>query len=213
MSININPTQSSYETQVTQAANTTSATQAEETKTNVGVDTKDTYEKDSAQTKSYATDYDKIKTLKADFSRQVTAFNKMVETLFSRQAGASKGMSFNLLEQMDMGNIKACMEALANDIDPATQAEAQALVAEDGYFGVEQTAQRIVDFAKALSGGDPSKISLLKDAVSKGFDQAKSAWGGDLPDISGKTYDRIQELFNEWENGSTAAAETETEAE
>jgi len=67
------------------------------------------------------------------------------------------------------------------------------------YWNVENTAKRIVDFAKSLAGGDPSKISMLKEAVEKGFAEAKKLLGGELPQISKETYDEVMRLFNEWE--------------
>ena len=95
-------------------------------------------------------------------------------------------------------------------VDDATRAQAQAEIAEDGYWGVEQTSDRIVDFAKALTGGDPSKIGEMKDAFLKAFDMAKEQWGGELPEISQKTYDAVLAKFDAWEkeaNGGDVSVE------
>ena len=54
-------------------------------------------------------------------------------------------------------------------VDAATKLQAQADIAEDGYWGVEKTSDRIIDFAKALTGGDPDKIEEMRDAFKKGF--------------------------------------------
>ena len=83
-------------------------------------------------------------------------------------------------------------------VDAATKAQAQADIAEDGYWGVEQTSERILDFAKALSGGDTSKADLLLDAFKKGFEKATKTWGGELPEISKKTYKAVEEKFKAW---------------
>ena len=97
-------------------------------------------------------------------------------------------------------------------VDEETQKQAQADIAEDGYWGVEQTSDRILDFAKALSGNDPEKADLLIDAFKKGFEDATKSWGKDLPDISQRTYDAVLEKFDKWKNGSTTeTAGTETE--
>ena len=61
-----------------------------------------------------------------------------------------------------------------------------------------QTSDRILDFAKALSGGDPDKIETMKNAFIKGFKEATGAWGKDLPDISQRTYDAVMEKFDAW---------------
>lgn len=83
-------------------------------------------------------------------------------------------------------------------VDEETQKQAQADIAEDGYWGVEQTSDRILDFAKALSGNDPEKADLLIDAFKKGFEDATKSWGKDLPDISQRTYDAVLEKFDKW---------------
>ena len=77
-----------------------------------------------------------------------------------------------------------------------TQEEAQALVAEDGYFGVDQTSQRIVDFAINGFGNDPSKLQQMKDAIDQGFKEAQDAFGGALPEISQQTYEAIMEKLD-----------------
>ena len=64
-------------------------------------------------------------------------------------------------------------------VDAETKAKAQEAISEDGYWGVEKTSDRIVDFAIALSGGDTSKAETLLDAFKQGFDEATKAWGKD----------------------------------
>jgi len=84
------------------------------------------------------------------------------------------------------------------EIPPETVEEAKKAIGEGGYYSPENTATRILDFAKALSGGDASKFNLLKDAVEKGFAAAKEQLGGKLPDISKQTYDLVQQKFADW---------------
>ena len=57
----------------------------------------------------------------------------------------------------------------------------------------------MVNFAKAISGGDKSKISILRDAIEKGFKEAEEAFGGVLPEISHKTLERTMEKLDDWE--------------
>lgn len=82
------------------------------------------------------------------------------------------------------------------EVDAETKAQAEADIAEDGYWGVNQTSDRIIDFAKALTGGDPSKIEKMREAFKKGYEQAEKTWGGKLPEISQKTYDAVMEKFD-----------------
>ena len=90
------------------------------------------------------------------------------------------------------------------EVDDATRIQAQKDVAEDGYWGVEQTANRILDFAKALAGNDSSKFEEMKAAVEKGFEIAEELWGGELPEISDRTYERVMQGFDEWEKTITS---------
>lgn len=78
------------------------------------------------------------------------------------------------------------------------KAQAQADIADDGYWGVEQTSDRIVDFAKALSGGDPAKADTMLEAFKKGFEAATKSWGKELPDISQRTYDAVLKKIDAW---------------
>jgi hypothetical protein len=70
-------------------------------------------------------------------------------------------------------------------------------LAEDGYWGAEKTAERILAFAKDLSGGDPTKIELLRDAVIKGFGEAEKLLG-ELPEVSQRTYELVMKGFDAW---------------
>lgn len=92
--------------------------------------------------------------------------------------------------------LKSLFEKIQVDADTIAQAKAD--IADDGYWGVEKTSDRILEFAKALSGDDPSKAEELLSAFKKGFDKATKAWGDKLPDISQKTYDAVIEKFNKW---------------
>lgn len=93
------------------------------------------------------------------------------------------------------------------DISEISQEEAVELIAEDGYFGVDQTSDRIVDFAIAAAGGDISKLDAIKEGVEKGFDEAKEVFNGWLPDISYDTYDAVMEKLDAWANVDDAPGE------
>ncbi len=208
MSLEINTNPVTYSTAATQttgsdtqstAAATAQAAQTEEKAYEV--------EKSTEQEKKFVTDYNKINSIKAGYRNNFAAFQKMVSALFQTQGNTASTALIDLNDLANNTDLKDKIAAL--NVDQATIDEAKALIGEDGYWGVEQTANRILDFAKALSGGDPSKISLLKDAVEKGFEQAAGVWGDELPEISQKTYDRIMEGFDEWENGGATVAEDE----
>ena len=122
----------------------------------------------------------------------------------------------DLVHQMITGQGKALGQAdsiwsfLAKGdftVDPATKAQAEKDIAEDGYWGVEQTSQRIFDFAMALTGGDDEKMEKMRSAFEKGFSQATKTWGQELPDISQRTYGAVQKLFDDYKNRDTSAVE------
>jgi hypothetical protein len=88
-------------------------------------------------------------------------------------------------------------------VDADTIAQAKKDISEDGYWGVEQTSDRLVAMAQALSGGDSSKADELISAIQKGFEQATKAWGEDLPDICKQTIDAATEKLTNWRDGIT----------
>lgn len=90
------------------------------------------------------------------------------------------------------------------DLETITPEEAQELVADDGYFGVENTAERIFKFAVGISGGDPARIDAIKEGVNNGFQEALEAFGGELPEISYDTFDAVMNKLDEWAGISTS---------
>lgn len=83
-------------------------------------------------------------------------------------------------------------------VDEKARVEAQAAIGDGGPLSPEKLSDSIVDFAKAISGGDKSKFDLLKNAIEEGFNQAKKALGGTLPEISQQTYDLVMDKLNTW---------------
>lgn len=170
------------------------------TKTDTGV----VYEKSSDQTSGTVTkktDYALVNKLKADAEERTSQLRSLVEKMMTKQ-GVAIGTADSMWSFLAKGDFT---------VDEATRAQAQADIADDGYWGVDQTSDRILDFAKALSGNDPEKADLLLDAFKKGFKEATKSWGQDLPDISQRTYDAVVEKFNKWKNRTeeTEAAQTQ----
>jgi hypothetical protein len=93
---------------------------------------------------------------------------------------------------------EAAMAGETVEIDDETRAEAKALIAEDGYWGVEQTSTRIFEMAVANAGGDTEKLDQIKAAIDKGFGMAKETLGGTLPEISLDTYDAVMAKLDSW---------------
>lgn len=108
-----------------------------------------------------------------------------------------RGLVLNIFKEQGI-DAKIAMGEGEIDINTLTQEDAQELVADDGYFGVEKTSQRIFDLAVGIAGGDPSRIEAVKSGVEKGFQEALKAFGDWLPEISYQTYDAVMEKLDEW---------------
>ncbi|HEB7543141.1 TPA: hypothetical protein RZH69_000969 [Campylobacter coli] len=80
--------------------------------------------------------------------------------------------------------------------------ELNQLISEEGFFGIDNTANRIADFVIKGAGNDVEKLKKGLEGIKQGFEQAEKIWGGELPQISQDTIeatikkvsDRIDEL-------------------
>ena len=104
----------------------------------------------------------------------------------------------DLLQRQGMTFKDALADPEQVEVDQKAVEEAESLLAEDGEFGVEAVSDRIVNFAKAISGGDKERYEELKAAIKEGFAQAKEALGGSLPEISEKTFEEPMEKLENW---------------
>ncbi len=141
---------------------------------------------DSAK-KTYTPNTNLINKLKADAEARTQQLRSLVEKMMSGQTEAF-GKATDMWQFLRSGNYT---------VDAATKLQAQEDISEDGYWGVKQTSNRILDFANALTGGDPDKIEEMREAFQKGYKQAEKTWGGKLPDISQQTYDAVMKGFDD----------------
>ena len=137
-------------------------------------------------TQMYKANEEVIARLKADAQARLDQLRDLVQKLICKQGGV----------YTDANDIWNALREGKVEVDPETKAQAQADIAEDGYWGVKATSDRIIDFAKALTGGDKSKLNDMMEAFKQGYEQAEKTWGGKLPEISQKTYDAVIEKFN-----------------
>ncbi|TLD85680.1 hydrogenase-4 component G [Helicobacter sp. MIT 05-5294] len=119
------------------------------------------------------------------------------ETNFSSQNGLFGGTSAmndpfklnSILNGLDLSSIGYD----GKPIQQLTQDEAKALIAEDGFFGVTKTSDRIADFVLAGAGDDVEKLKAGREGILRGYNQAEKSWGGNLPDISKETLEKALE--------------------
>ena len=132
-----------------------------------------------------------ISRLKADAEARTQQLQQLVQQMISKQ-GNAYGQANDMWKFLASGNFT---------VDAQTKAQAQADIAEDGYWGVKQTSERIFDFAKALSGGNMDKMKEMQAAFEKGFKQATKTWGKELPQISQDTRSAVNKLFEDFYAG------------
>lgn len=173
--------QTTAKTKVSQATNTADAK-------DIGVvyETSSKTDDKSNKIKDYSS---VVATMKKELSTKNEQLQNLVTKLLGKQAG----------KYTKLADLFKDIQA-----DPATIEQAQKDIADDGYWGVEQTSDRLVSMAQALSGGDTSKADTLIAAIKKGFDEATEAWGDKLPDICQKTIDAAVKKTEAWRDGTTS---------
>lgn len=153
---------------------------------------------------TYKPDMEKIKAMKDETDRRlIDLFKNTVKKGTLRQLGGFRGF----VERFRAGEIEAV--EVDFEVTEEAVAKAQQEIGPDGYWGAEQTSDRFLEFAQALSGGDPAKADLLLDAVKEGYKQAEEIWGGELPELSQKTLDMTIKKFEAWRDGVEYVPEEE----
>lgn len=129
-----------------------------------------------------------ISQLKSDAETRMAQMQSLVTQMFKKQ-GVAIGTTDDMWKMLANGNFTA---------DADTIAQAKKDIAEDGYWGVSQTSERIFSFAQALAGDDKEKMQSMVEAFKKGFSEATKSWGKSLPDISNDTYNAVMDKFDNW---------------
>ncbi|MBQ6675830.1 MAG: hypothetical protein IJM75_06840 [Ruminococcus sp.] len=164
----------------------------------------DTFTKSEEQVSSDSGIYSKEtiqKTVEQMEEQRAAAMQSMIRDMLGEQAKAAGLKYFGPDKTLSLSDITQ------EDID-----EAKKSIEDGGYWSVDSVATRIMDMAKLLAGNDPSKLSMLKDSVIKGFGGAAELLGksglDDMPDITRQTYDEVMKRFDDWE---TELGGTQTE--
>ena len=139
--------------------------------------------------------------LKADAEERSASLRSLVEKIVMKQGG-----QVNLA-----GGMADFYRSLK--VDPEVSLQAQKDISENGYWGVDQTSDRIVSFAKALAGDNLELAQKMVDAVKEGFGQAEKAWGEKLPGISQRTMSATYDKLNVWIDELTPKSEPVTQPE
>lgn len=121
-----------------------------------GTDAAAVYEK-SDEAKKASSNSALIKKLKADTESRLSQMQNLVKEMMLKQ-----GQTYT--------NADSMWKFLASGdytVDAQTAKDAKDAISEDGYWGVNQTSQRIFDFAVSLSGGDSEKMDKMLEAFKK----------------------------------------------
>lgn len=139
-----------------------------------------------------------LEKLKAEAELRTSQLRSLVEKMMTKQ-----GQQFTTLsDAFDM------IEEGTITVDDEIAKEASKEVSEDGYWGVNQTSDRLFSFAKALAGNNPANADKMLEALQKGYDAATESWGGELPELCKKTLEATQKKLTEWRDSLNAEEET-----
>lgn len=141
-----------------------------------------------------------VKQLQADQESRQQQLTSLVQQMMTKQATTYTNAN-DMWEFLAKGDFT---------VDAQTKLQAQKDISDDGYYGVQQTADRLFDFASALAGDDVDKMKKMQAAMQKGYDQATKAWGQKLPDISQKTMDAANKKFEEYYKSKNSASTDNT---
>ena len=183
---------------VVQQNNTTVKENGKETTTSSTQIKQDTFFA-SASVSSQNTSTDNTENITYEKPKKLSA--EQLKALSDQRIASFKNMVSNMLGKQVKTLNKALFEGIT--ISPEEQQAALEAISPGGEWSPEAVSENILNMAKALSGGDVSKLELLKNAVIKGFEAAEKEWGGKLPSITDETYDLIMKGFDEWAKEGT----------
>ena len=120
-----------------------------------------------------------------------TTAQSALDAIFSGSNFKAPGNLSEILGVLDY----AAMGYEGKAIGELNKDEASELIGENGFFGINNTADRIANFIVNAASGDPAKLQAGREGMLRGFNEARKIWGGELPEISEKTITRATEAI------------------
>ncbi len=203
-------------TKSSQASAAFEFTYSESTSTTIETTISRSVDKDSSEkltaSKLSQKDSITIKQLQEEADRRTEQLRKLVEALLSKQG--TKLTGFNPKEKSSLTDeeLIAALKSGKLEVDEETAKKAAEDISEDGYWGVKQTSERLVSFAMSLSGNDSKYADSMINAIKKGYQDAESKWGGELPEICKKTLEAAIKKMEEWRDNAAVAEKNGTAA-
>lgn len=161
----------------------------------------------AAGAKTYTRDTVTLSGINQQVETKLSSLRAAVENLVAMQGvktGEAQGLSYDQIMTKYDGKLKEFYQNLK--VDDATRLKAQQEISADGFWGVKQTSERTIEFAKAISGGDPAKIELLRQSIIDGYAAAEKSWGGELPEISKQTQEATLKGLDDWAKEASQTA-------
>ena len=144
---------------------------------------------------------EQVSALKEDLATQEqTMLNVMIQALTESndklQGWLDEGVGILNFNGVQIDAARFALPEVATNAEDAAKA-----IAPGGAWSVDAVATRVFDLASAIAGDDPEKLSQMRAAVEKGFEQAGMTWKDStgqskLPDISTQTYNEIMSRFD-----------------
>jgi len=172
----INPIYKNYSTNKNKKNNVNEKSQTKNTAVDIKKD--NIANKDYTYTKLSEKNIKNVDILKSEMDKSYSNLKKLINDLILKQNSEEKKIKLN-------GEIAK---------------KAKEATSKNGRFSPEKLSDKIVDFAKNISGGNKSKFNELKNAIIQGFEEAKKVLGGELPEISKKTYTLVMEKLEDWKS-------------
>lgn len=79
-------------------------------------------------------------------------------------------------------------------------ARAKTDISKNGYWGIEQTSDRVMSYAKKLSGGNKSVMNELAKSVAHSYSESTQNSNSYAAALASDTYNSINFKFDQWFN-------------
>lgn len=146
--------------------------------------------------KDYNTKMQELKRTMVFSNSKYSSFQSLVSTIFQTQRKKDLELGIDAEDFIKMSQLGSEFKNVkANTV---FNLKFQNNISENNYWSVKNTSERIVDFAKAITENDSTKVDKTIEAFKKGYNQAINKFGGVVPSISQNTYNTVMKEFDKW---------------
>lgn len=150
--------------------------------------------------KDYNSKMQELKRTMVLSNSKYSSFQNLVSTIFQTQRKKDLELGIATEDFIKMSQLGSQLKNVKSNT--AFKLKFQNNISENSYWSVKNTSERIIDFAKAITENDSTKVDKAIEAFKKGYNQAISKFGGIVPAISQNTYDTVMKEFEKWKADS-----------